>query len=56
MQLPELEYPDLYDYLTHPVATSERATQFLVFLVDFLAFFLKRLRRATNSNQKETDC
>ena len=46
MQLPELEYPDLYDYLTHPVATSERATQVLVFLVDFLAFFSEKAQKS----------
>ena len=44
MQSPEIEYPDIYDYLINTPSKSERATQFLVSLCDFLGFlFLKRL-------------
>ena len=46
MQLPEIEYPDIYDYLTHPVAMTERATQFLVFLVNFLDFFSEKAQES----------
>ena len=44
MQWPEIEYPDIYDYLINTAGKSKRATLFLVPLFDFLSFlFLKRL-------------
>ena len=43
-QWPEIEYPDIYDYLINTPGKSERATQFLISYFDFLGFlFLKRL-------------
>ena len=44
VQWPDIEYPDIYDYLIKTPYKFERATQFLVFLFEFLDFlFLKRL-------------
>ena len=44
VQWPEIDYPDIYDYLINTPGKSERATQFLVSLFDFIGFlFLKRL-------------
>ena len=41
---PKIEHPDIYDYLINIHGKSERATQFLFFLFEFLDFpFLKRL-------------
>ena len=51
---PEMEHPDVYDYLTNTNTESERETQFLVQL--FRAFVSKKgPRRAINNNHKETD-
>ena len=42
-QWPEIEYPDIYDYLINTPGKYERATLFLVSLFGFLSFlFLKR--------------
>ena len=47
VQWPEIDYPDIYDYLINTFGKSERATRFLVSLFDSLGFlgflFLKRL-------------
>ena len=44
VQWPKIEHPDIYDYLINIHGKSERATQFLFFLFEFLDFsFLKRL-------------
>ena len=44
VQWPEIEYPSIYDYSINTPGKSERATQFLVFLFNFLnILFLKKL-------------
>ena len=47
MQSPEIEYPDIYDYLINTPSKSERATQFLVSLFNFLDFFISEKAHST---------
>ena len=54
MQWPEMEHPDVYDYLINTNTESERETQFLVHL--FRVFISEKCpRRAINNNRKEAD-
>ena len=53
---PEIEYPDISDYLINTPSKFERATPFLVSLFDFLVFFSEKAhRRATTNSRKEID-
>ena len=57
VQWHEVKDPNIYDYLINTPGKSERATQFLDFLVWLFKFFTfeKAHRRATNYNHKEID-
>ena len=57
MQWPEIEYPNIYDYLINTPGRYVVSDYFRLYLIRrFRLFFLKRLKRAPNNNHKEADC
>ena len=46
MQLPEIKYPDIYDYLINTPSSYVWKRSFSLFLFDFLDFFSEKAQKS----------